>query len=102
MRLLKYKDIDYKIFFNDMISNERIIRYDFSKFRGRFRYWMDENNLDIVTLCRELGYKRTDKIRRLLAEQKEGKDMLPSPEVLSDLTTRYEDLNIRWLLTGKE
>lgn len=43
-----------------------------------------------------LGYKSSEKINRL---KKEGTN--PSFEILSDISNKFEDVNVEWLLTGK-
>lgn len=43
-----------------------------------------------------LGYKSSEKINRL---KKEGTS--PSFEILSDISNKFEDINVEWLLTGK-
>jgi hypothetical protein len=85
--------------FTNMPNNKRFITYDFTKFRDRLKYVMDEHELDIPDMSRKLGYIRDEKIRRLL---KKDKDRFPSYEILRDLAVTFNDLDMRWLITGKE
>lgn len=47
-------------------------------------------------LASQLGYDNPEKIGRLFRKE----DALPSAEILIDITNKFGELNIKWLLTG--
>ena len=46
--------------------------------------------------CKHLGYASSEKINRL-----KGRGTRPSYEILNDISNKFEDINVEWLLTGK-
>jgi len=53
--------------------------------------------LSPLAFARLLGYSRADKIYNIL-----NKKNKPSFDILADITTKFETVNIEWLLTGKD
>ena len=65
----------------------------------RLKSWMEKNELNALKLSQSLGYKQSEKIHRLFRE--ENPTALPSAEILGDISNKFENLDVRWLLTGK-
>ena len=62
---------------------------------------MSKEGLIPETLSKALGYSGSEKIARLTRKPKEGEsEKLPSFTILADISNMFENLNIRWLLTG--
>ncbi len=64
----------------------------------RLKSWMEKNDMNALQLSHLLGYKQSEKIYRLFRE--ENSTALPSAEILEDISNKFENLDIRWLLTG--
>jgi len=62
----------------------------------RLKLFMQSYKLNQSELAKELGYKSSEKISRLF--RKDGAN--PSVDIILDISNRFEDLNIEWLLTG--
>lgn len=55
------------------------------------------NGIDgVQDLAKSLGYKSAEKLYRL---NRSGNN--PSFEILVDLTNKFENMNVRWLITGE-
>jgi transcriptional regulator with XRE-family HTH domain len=64
----------------------------------RLKEFLDKKGIDSQTLAKELGYNSAEKINRLFREGQDKND--PSVDILSDLTNKFADLDLKWLLTG--
>lgn len=62
----------------------------------RLKLFMQSYKLNQSELAKELGYKSSEKISRLF--RKDGAN--PSVDIILDISNKFEDLNIEWLLTG--
>jgi hypothetical protein len=52
---------------------------------------------NVAELAAKLGYDKPQKIYRLKQEE----DSKPSYDIIYDLTIKFEDLNVRWFITGE-
>ena len=52
---------------------------------------------NVAELATMLGYDKPQKIYRLKQEE----DSKPSYDIIHDFTIKFEDLNVRWFITGK-
>ena len=66
-------------------------------FALRLRKFMQDNNMNQSQLATALGYKSSEKISRLLRDDKAS----PSVDIILDFSNTFEKLSIEWLLTGK-
>lgn len=64
---------------------------------NRLKNFFDSKNIDIQSLYPLLGYKSPEKIYRLFRKT-EAKH---SADILSDISNTFDNLNMRWILTGK-
>ena len=55
--------------------------------------------MNALKLSQSLGYRQSEKIYRLF--RAENPTALPSAEILEDISNKFENLDVRWLLTGK-
>jgi len=78
----------------DNFSNNNEIKNDFS---SRLQQVFDNHKLNSLTFSNKVGYKSSEKISRLLRDEKNK----PSFEILVDISNEFENLDMRWLLTGK-
>jgi hypothetical protein len=65
----------------------------------RLKEFLDKKSIDSQKLAKELGYNSAEKINRLFREGQDKND--PSVDILSDLTNKFADLDLKWLLTGE-
>ncbi len=63
----------------------------------RILKWMDFKNLDVPTVSNSLGYSHPEKLYRLFRQDSNNK---PSIDILLDLSNKFDNLNMHWLLTG--
>lgn len=57
---------------------------------------------DVQDLALSLGYKSPEKLYRLdRVNEKTGKPNNPSFDLLVDLANKFENMDVRWLVTGK-
>ena len=64
----------------------------------RILYIIEKKELkNIAALADILGYGSPQKIYRL----KQAEDSKPSYDIISDFSNKFEDLNIRWFITGE-
>ncbi len=61
----------------------------------RFNQLVNALGMNVLTFAKELGYDRADKFYNI----SNGK-YLPSFEILSDITNKFESVNIKWLING--
>jgi len=52
---------------------------------------------NVAELASQLGYDKPQKIYRLKQEE----NSKPSYDIIHDFTIKFEDLNVRWFITGK-
>jgi hypothetical protein len=62
----------------------------------RIMDFINLKELEIPDFSKQLGYKQPEKLYRLFRKGKAN----PSVEIISDISNSFEDLNIKWLLTG--
>ncbi|MGL6022420.1 MAG: hypothetical protein ACRC0A_04880 [Chitinophagaceae bacterium] len=64
---------------------------------ARLKKFMEHENLNKLRFSDILGYSHSEKISRLFRKE----NAMPSVEILQDISYKFENLNIEWLLTGK-
>lgn len=69
---------------------------DSSFFERLLSYSQSQGIKNLSALSDALGYEKPEKLYRL----KRDKTARPSFEVLADITNLFEDLDLRWLITG--
>ncbi|WP_421921227.1 S24 family peptidase [Marinifilum sp.] len=70
--------------------------YNYNDYSKRFELIISGMNLSPLAFSRKLGYSRADKIYNVLNAKNK-----PSFDILSDITRKFESVNINWLLTGE-
>ncbi len=60
-------------------------------------YAQSQGIRNISALAEALGYEKPEKLYRL----KRDENARPSFEVIADITNLFENLNLRWLITGE-
>ena len=68
-----------------------------SDFFYRLKQFIDYQGVKSINIFAKeyLGYKSSEKINRLKA-----KDKNPSYDIITDIANKFENINLRWLLTG--
>ncbi len=66
-------------------------------FGARLHKFLLVKNLSISKFADRLGYENAEKIYRLFRDDKNK----PSFEIIHDISNKFEELNIDWLITGK-
>ena len=62
----------------------------------RLRAFIDHENLNPSSFARKIGYENPEKIGRLFR----GEGIMPSVEIIIDITNKFGNLNPEWLLNG--
>ncbi len=64
----------------------------------RILYLIESKGLkNVAGLADKMGYSSPQKIYRL----KQGKNFKPSYDIVKDFSNKFEDLNLRWFLSGE-
>ncbi|OEK00158.1 hypothetical protein BFP97_00885 [Roseivirga sp. 4D4] len=69
---------------------------DSTFFERLFSYAQSQGINNVSLLSEALGYDKPEKLYRLKRDSKAR----PSFEVIADITNLFENLNLRWLITG--
>jgi hypothetical protein len=67
-----------------------------STLRDRFKEFLDFKHLNSNRLSIILGYKSSERITRLVRSA----DNFPSYEILRDISNKFSDINIDYIITG--
>jgi hypothetical protein len=78
-------DIILKIFSMDNLINNRL------------RTYIEYKKLNPNSFSKQLGYSNSEKISRLFRLS----DAYPSYEIIFDISNKFEELNLNWLITGE-